>query len=103
MRHIFSEIAKGLGSVANVRQSKCTLRSTKVHVSKLLEVTADELVILRERLNMSRPVFAIYLRTNARTLENWEQGGAKPNAQAIALIRLLQKYPETLEHLAALA
>jgi len=52
---------------------------------------------------MSRPVFAMYLRTNVRTLENWEQGRAKPNAQATTLIRLVQKYPETVEHLAALA
>ncbi|MBJ7262571.1 MAG: addiction module antitoxin [Burkholderiaceae bacterium] len=52
---------------------------------------------------MSRPVFAMYLRTNPRTLENWEQGRARPNAQAIALIRLVQKYPETVGHLATLA
>ena len=45
----------------------------------------------------------VYLRTNARTLENWEQGRAKPNAQATTLIRLVQKYPETVVHLAALA
>jgi len=44
----------------------------------------------------------MYLRTNPRTLENWEQGRAKPNAQAKTLIRLVQKYPETIEHLASL-
>ncbi len=63
---------------------------------------ADELVAIRERLNMSRPVFAMYLRTNARTLENWEQGRARPNAQATTLIRLVQQYPQTVAHLAAL-
>ncbi|MNU01033.1 Antitoxin igA-2 [compost metagenome] len=52
---------------------------------------------------MSRAVFAMYLRTNARTLENWEQGRARPNAQAVTLIRLVEKFPETVEHLAALA
>ncbi|MET0267791.1 MAG: hypothetical protein ABW202_19525 [Duganella sp.] len=45
----------------------------------------------------------MYSRTNARTLENWEQGRARPNAQATALIRLVQKYPATLEQLASLA
>ena len=34
-------------------------------------------------------VFARYLRTNPRTLENWEQGRAKPNAQAVLLIRMV--------------
>lgn len=42
------------------------------------------------------------LRTNLRTLENWEQGRAKPNAQAALLIRLVEKYPDTVECLAAI-
>jgi len=56
---------------------------------------------LRERLHLSRLVFAHYLRTNPRTLENWEQGRAKPNAQAALLIRLVEKFPDTVERLAA--
>jgi putative transcriptional regulator len=47
-------------------------------------------------------VFAAYLRTRVRTLENWEQGRAKPNAQAALLIRLVQRYPDTVERLATL-
>jgi putative transcriptional regulator len=65
------------------------------------EVTADELVALRTRLHLSRCVFARYLRTNPRTLENWEQGRARPNAQAALLIRLVERYPDTVERLAA--
>ena len=65
-----------------------------------MEVTADELIALRERLNVSRAVLAARLRTNPRTLENWEQGRAKPNAQAALLIRLVERYPETMERLA---
>ena len=63
------------------------------------EVTAQELIALRERLHLSRPVFAGYLRTNPRTLENWEQGRTKPNAQAALLIRLVEKFPDTVERL----
>jgi len=37
---------------------------------------------------------------NVRTLENWEQGRAKPNAQAALLIRLVQRYPDTVRRLA---
>jgi len=51
-------------------------------------------------LQLSRPVLAHYLRTNPRTLENWEQGRAKPNAQAALLIRLVERYPDTVERLA---
>ena len=101
-RDIFSELVEGFDALANARQGKTTLRSHKVQLSELTAVSADELIAIRKQLNMSRPVFAMYLRTNARTLENWEQGRAKPNAQATTLIRLVQKYPETVQHLAEL-
>lgn len=102
-RNTFAELVEGFNALAGARTGKVTLRSHKVEMNKLLAVTASELVEIREHLHLSRPVFAMYLRTNARTLENWEQGRAKPNAQANTLIRLVQKYPETVGHLAALA
>jgi putative transcriptional regulator len=37
-----------------------------------------------------------------RTLEKWEQGRAKPNDQAAALILLVRKYPDTLGRLKTL-
>jgi putative transcriptional regulator len=39
------------------------------------------------------------LRTNPRTLENWEQGRAKPNAQAVLLIRKVSQFPDTMKRL----
>ena len=53
----------------------------------------------RESLHMSRQVFAFELGVNPRTLERWEQGRSTPNEQAAALIWLVRKYPDTLEHL----
>ncbi|CAI8765328.1 Antitoxin HigA-2 [Pseudomonas donghuensis] len=102
-RDVFSELSEGFDALAQARQGKLTLRSHKVQLAELMAVSAEELVAIRERLNMSRAVFAMYLRTNARTLENWEQGRARPNARAVTLIRLVEKFPETVEHLAALA
>src|SRR5438270_73984 len=37
-------------------------------------VTPQELIRVRKSLRISRALFAAYLRTNVRTLENWEQG-----------------------------
>jgi hypothetical protein len=51
----------------------------------------------------NRAVFARKLRINERTLEKWEQGRAKPNPQAAALLLLVRKYPDTLERLEHLA
>ena len=47
------------------------------------------------------PVFAHYLRTNPRTLENCEHGRAKPNAQAALLIHLVDRYLDTVKRLLA--
>jgi putative transcriptional regulator len=48
-------------------------------------------------------VFARKLRINERTLEKWEQGRAKPNPQAAALVLLVRRYPDTLERLEKVA
>ena len=57
---------------------------------------------VRSDLKISRALFAAFLRTNVRTLENWEQGRAKPNAQAVLLISLVKRFPDTVERLASL-
>ncbi|MGE1175021.1 DNA-binding transcriptional regulator [Pseudomonas sp. BW7P1] len=101
-REIFSELMEGLEALADERQGKVTLRTHKVQLPKLLPITAEEVVAIRQQLNLSRSVFAMYLRTNTRTLENWEQGRATPSAQATTLIRLVERFPQTIDHLAAL-
>jgi putative transcriptional regulator len=44
----------------------------------------------------------LYPSGNNRTPENWEQGRAKPNAQAALLINLVKRFPDTVERLAAI-
>jgi len=98
-RNLFDELSEGFDALAEQRQGKRTLRTHDVEMKPAPELAAAELVALRERLHLSRAVFARYLRTNPRTLDNWEQGRAKPNAQAALLIRLVSSYPDTLERL----
>ena len=57
----------------------------------------------RKKLRWSRAVFARKLRINERTLEKWEQGRAKPNPQAAAVVLLVRRYPDTLQRLEKLA
>lgn len=99
-RNLFAELTEGFDALADARTGKRTLRTHEVAIKPTPEVGANELMALRERLHLSRPVFARYLRTNPRTLENWEQGRARPNAQAALLIRLVERYPDTVERLA---
>jgi len=101
-RDLFGEIAEGLDALAGERSGRRTLRTHPVELRPAPQVTAEELVALREELDVSRALFAACLRTNVRTLENWEQGRARPNAQAALLIRLVRRYPDTVQRLAEL-
>jgi putative transcriptional regulator len=93
-RNLFNELIDGFKDLADHREGKITLRTHTVEYMPPLKINSKELTKLRKRLNVSRAVFASYLRTNVRTLENWEQGRAHPNAQAALLVRLVEKYPD---------
>jgi putative transcriptional regulator len=99
-RKLVDEVMEGFDALAEQRQGKRTLPTHSLEVKLAPVIRANELVQLRERLNLSRADFAHYLRTDLRTLENWEQGRARPNAQAALLIRLIERYPDTVARLA---
>ena len=99
-RNLMDELTEGLDALAQQRAGKRTLRTHAVVLKPAPKISARELAKLREKLNLSRGLFAGYLRTNVRTLENWEQGRAKPNAQAALLIRMVQRFPDTVSRLA---
>jgi putative transcriptional regulator len=100
-RNVFAELTEGMAALAESREGKRTLRTHAIEFKPAPTVTPKELIRVRESLNMSRALFAVYLRTNVRTLENWEQGRAKPNAQAALLINLVKLFPDTVQRLAA--
>ena len=99
-RNLFAELSEGFEALAAERKGKITLRRHAIESKPVASVSARQLLRLRERLRLSRAVFARCLRTNVRTVENWEQGRAKPNAQATVLIRMVERYPDTVERLA---
>lgn len=101
-RSLFAELREGVEALAGERSGKLTLRASQVEVRAAPRLSAREIVALREALQVSRAVFAACLRTNVRTLENWEQGRARPNAQAALLIHLVRAYPDTVQRLAEL-
>lgn len=101
-RDLFAELIEGMDALADARQGKRTLRTHAVEFKPAPTVNPRELIRLRKSLKLSRALFAVYLRTNVRTLENWEQGRAKPNAQAALLINLVKHYPDTVQRLASI-
>ena len=99
-RDLFDELMEGLDALAEQRAGKRTLRTHSVKLKPAPKISPRELAKLRKDMNLSRGLFAGYLRTNVRTIENWEQGRARPNAQAALLIRMVQRYPDTVLRLA---
>src|SRR5436309_6368075 len=102
-RKIFGEVMDGIAAMKSHREGKLTLRSYKVDVSPLPKVDSKLIRDTRKKLRCSRTVFARKLRINERTLEKWEQGRAKPNPQAAALVLLVRRFPDTLARLDAVA
>ena len=76
------------------REGKITLKSTAFEASQPIAISAAEITAIRERLNYSQGVFAALLRTKVSTLQNWEQGRAKPNAQAALPPKLVESAQE---------
>jgi putative transcriptional regulator len=98
-RKLFDEMIEGVTAMKKHREGKLTLRSYKVEVVPLPEVDSKFIRETRKRMRCSRGVFARKLRINERTLEKWEQGRAKPNPQAAALVLLVRRFPDMLERL----
>jgi putative transcriptional regulator len=101
-RDLFAELSEGVTALTEARQGKRTLRTHAAEYKPAPEVTPKDLIRVRKGLRISRALFAAYLRTNVRTLENWEQGRARPNAQAALLINLVKRYPDTVQRLATI-
>lgn len=102
-RDLFSELSTALSDAQKHDQGKLTLKSHKVDIPKQLVISPEEIKEIRQIYKMSRQVFARYLHTSSRTLENWEQGRSKPNEQAVTLLHLVKNHPETLQQIASLS
>lgn len=100
-RNLFEELSQGLKEAKEHDHGKMTLRTHKIDKSHI-EMSAKNIREIREQFNMSRALFATYLHISPRTLEKWEQGLSKPNDQAITLLKLTEKYPDTIERLQAI-
>ena len=102
-RDLLSELESALSEAKQHDQNKLTLKNHKVAIPAELEISPEEIKKIRQLYKMSRQVFARYLHTFSRTLENWEQGKSKPNEQAITLLHLVKNHPETLQQIATLS
>lgn len=98
-RNLFRELKRGIKESQAHDKAKITLRTYKHEKKEVPQIDADLIRDTREKLHLSRAVFAARLRIQLRTLEKWEQGKTVPNDQATVLILMVRKYPDTLNRL----
>jgi len=101
-RNLFEELTQGIQEIKDHQAGKITLRTHKIEQKTRPTVSPAIILDTREKLHMSRAVFAIKLGVSVRTLEKWEQGKIVPNDQAAALILMVRKFPDTLKRLESL-
>jgi putative transcriptional regulator len=101
-RNLFEELKQGISEIKRHNAGKITLRSYKVEKKPRPTITPELILETREKFHMSRAVFALKLGVSPRTLEKWEQGTTIPNDQAVTLILMVRKFPDTLERLGTL-
>ncbi|TDB54273.1 helix-turn-helix domain-containing protein [Photorhabdus khanii] len=102
-RDLFAELNEGIKAWQEANEGKRTLKTHKKALKNDVSINPSELKSIRNKLNISQAVFAQYLHTGETTYQNWEQGRAKPNKQAMLLIKMVDRHPQALEFLASLA
>lgn len=98
-RNLFEELKQGIREINDHKAGKITLRTHKLEKKPHPTITPKLILDTREKLHMSRAIFALKIGVSVRTLEKWEQGKTIPNDQAVVLILMVRKFPDTLERL----
>lgn len=70
-----------------------------IEQDEILAGPRGELLAARMESGLSQAAFAQALGVSKRTLENWEQGRVEPTGPARMLLKLVARYPDTVERL----
>lgn len=54
-------------------------------------LASDEIRAIRERENVSQPVFAAYLNVSRNLVSDWERGVKRPGGPALRLLSIIQR------------
>ena len=101
-RNLFAELTEGMQAWQDANEGKRTLKTHQL-TTQDVALSAKEIREIRRKLNLSQALFARYLHTALKTYQNWEQGLARPNKQAMLLLRIVENQPSALSLLASLS
>jgi putative transcriptional regulator len=73
--------------------NKVTMREfDEACLDPIHELNPEDIRALRERENVSQPVFASYLNVSRNLVSDWERGKRKPGGPALKLLNVIQKH-----------
>jgi putative transcriptional regulator len=80
-------------------KKKLTMRVTHVALPEPApQLGPQEVLSIRQRLNVSQPIFARMLNVPEITAVSWEKGRRHPSGAALRLLQLARRHPEVLQH-----
>jgi putative transcriptional regulator len=82
------------GELRGVKVTRATLVLGGAEVSPAPAYRATRIAMVRERLQLSQPVFAAALNVSPETVKKWEQGTREPDGAALRLLELAETHPE---------
>lgn len=78
-------------------KKKLTLRVTSLVLPAPVKgIKSKDIAGIRQKLNVSQPVFAALLNVSLATARSWEQGTRKPSGAALRLLDLARERPSIL-------
>lgn len=84
------ETAKGLQNSGAI--NKTTMRKfDELCLTTVHDFTPEQVRALRQKNNLSQPVFARYFNVSDKLVKKWEQGESKPRGAALKMLVLAEK------------
>lgn len=86
-RGTISEMANILHNMGKIDEAK--LKDYAIDFPKVKDLKANDIKRIREKINVSQPVFAKLLNTSSETVKKWEQGERHPTGASLKLLNLV--------------
>lgn len=93
-------LLKGLKEAVAFENKKIDLRTTTIEIPDVPpEFSKREVKAVRERLNVSQPIFAKILGVSGDTVKAWERGANKPSGSSARLIQIAKEEPQVFQQI----
>jgi DNA-binding transcriptional regulator YiaG len=90
-----NRLLEGFKQALEHAEGKRELRTTTLP-KKPAEMRPEDVVRLREKMNVSQGVMAAALNVSVSTVQSWEQGLKKPGGAALKLMAIAEQQPKIL-------